>query len=487
MINYIIILRVLGSLLYGEAVTMLVCMAVALCYQEDDILLFASSAIITVFAGAVLKFWGRKAENRLSRRDAYLLVSLVWIIYSLFATLPFLLGGYLHSFTDAYFEAMSGFTTTGATIIDDVEVLPHGILTWRSLTQWVGGLGIVFTVIALIPSVAGGSGSIRVFGAESTGPIKTKLQPKLSTSVRFIWLVYLALSVACFLSYKVFGMDWFDAANFTMSSVATGGFSTYNDSTEYFHSPSLEYVTTFFCFLSGTNFTLLYLTIFKRKWKSMFKDSEFRFYVIVVSLATAFIMGELIFRNHYAVEHAFRSAIFQVVSFISTTGLFNDNAGVWPHVTWVVLAVCMFFGACSGSTTGGLKCVRCVMILKVLKNELMQRLHPNAVLPLKISGTNIPDKQRVSLLAFVTAYLLLFFIFAFVIIASGVDNTNAITICLSCLSNVGPTLGTEIGPTMSWSQLPAFIKWFCSFMMLVGRLEIFTVIVVLTPEFWRKN
>lgn len=487
MINYKIILRVLGSLLYGEAVTMLVCMAVALCYQEDDILLFASSAIITVFAGAVLKFWGRKAKNRLSRRDAYLLVSLVWIIYSLFATLPFLLGGYLHSFTDAYFEAMSGFTTTGATIIDDVEVLPHGILTWRSLTQWVGGLGIVFTVIALIPSVAGGSGSIRVFGAESTGPIKTKLQPKLSTSVRFIWLVYLALSVACLLSYKVFGMDWFDAANFTMSSVATGGFSTYNDSTEYFHSPALEYVTTFFCFLSGTNFTLLYLTIFKRKWKSMFKDSEFRFYIIIVLLATVFIMCELIFRNHYALEHAFRSAIFQVVSFITTTGLFNDNAGVWPHVTWVVLAVCMFFGACSGSTTGGLKCVRCVMILKVLKNELMQRLHPNAVLPLKISGTNIPDKQRVSLLAFVTAYLLLFFIFAFVIIASGVDNTNAITICLSCLSNVGPTLGTEIGPTMSWSQLPAFIKWFCSFMMLVGRLEIFTVIVVLTPEFWRKN
>lgn len=487
MINYKIILRVLGGLLYGEAVTMLMCMAVALCYQKDDILPFASSAIITVFAGAVLRFLGLKAENKLSRRDAYLLVSLVWIVYSLFATLPFLLGGYLHSFTDAYFEAMSGFTTTGATIIDDVEALPHGILTWRSLTQWVGGLGIVFTVIALIPSVAGGSGSIRVFGAESTGPIKTKLQPKLSTSARFIWFVYLALSVACCLSYKVFGMGWFDAANYTMSSVATGGFSTYNDSMEYFHSPALEYVTTFFCFLSGTNFTLLYISFFKRKWKSLFKDSEFRFYVIVVALATAFIMCELIFRNHYAIEHAFRSAIFQVVSFISTTGLFNDNAGTWPHVTWVVLAVCMFCGACSGSTTGGLKCVRCVMILKVLKNELVQRLHPNAVLPLKISDVNIPDKQRVSLLAFVAAYLLLFFIFAFVIIAAGVDNTNAITICLSCLSNVGPTLGTEIGPTMSWSELPAFIKWFCSFMMLVGRLEIFTVIVVLTPEFWRKN
>lgn len=333
MINYRIIFKVLGTLLYNEAISMLLCMVVALCYEEDDILLFAASAIITVFFGAILRLFGRKAENRLSRRDAYLLVTLVWVIYSLFATLPFLLGGYLSSFTDAYFEAMSGFSTTGATIIDDVEALPHGILTWRSLTQWVGGLGIVFTVIALIPSVAGGSGSIRVFGAESTGPIKTKLQPRLSTSVRYIWFVYLALSVSCCLCYKAFGMNWFDAANFTMSSVATGGFSTYNDSTEYFHSPALEYITTFFCFLSGTNFTLLYMAFFKRKWKNLFKDSEFRFYLIVVALATVFIMCELIFRNHYAIEHAFRSAVFQVVSFISTTGLFNDNAALWPHVT----------------------------------------------------------------------------------------------------------------------------------------------------------
>lgn len=487
MINFKIIFSILGGLLYQEAVSMLICMGVALWFGEDDILLFAASAILTVFAGVMLRFYGRNATNSLSRRDAYLLVTLVWVVYSLFATLPFLLGGYLHSFTDAYFEAMSGFTTTGATIIDDVEALPHGILFWRSLTQWVGGLGIVFTVIAVIPSVAGSSASIRVFGAESTGPFKSKLQPRLSTSVRYIWMVYLLISVCCFLSYMVFGMNWYEAANYTMTSVATGGFSINNNSTEAFHSPALEYVTTFFCFLSGTNFTLLYTTVFKRKVKALFRDSEFRFYILIVAGATAFIMCELIFRNHYAIEHAFRSAVFQVVSFMTTTGLFNDNAGVWPHVTWVVLAVCMFFGACSGSTTGGLKCVRCVMILKVLRNELVQRIHPNAVLPLKISDQNVPDRQRVSLLAFVTAYLMLFFIFAFIIIAAGVDNTNAITICLSCLSNVGPTLGTEIGPTMSWSQLPDFIKWFCSFMMLVGRLEIFTVLVVLTPAFWNKN
>ncbi len=487
MINSRIICKILGSLLYQEAVSMLVCMGVALWFGEDDILLFASSAIITIFAGLVLRFFGRDAGNGFSRRDSYLLVTLVWIVYSLFATLPFILGGYIHSFTDAYFEAMSGFTTTGATIIDDVEALPHGILFWRSLTQWVGGLGIVFTVIAFIPSMAGSSGSIRVFGAESTGPFKSKLQPRLSTSARFIWLVYLVISVWCFASYMVFGMNWFEAANYTMTTVATGGMGVNNSSTEHFQSPALEYVTTFFCFLSGTNFTLLYLAMFKGKLKSLFRDTEFRFYVFMVALCTAFIMVELVVENHYAVEHAFRSAIFQVVSFITTTGLFNDDASAWPHVTWVVLTVCMFCGACSGSTTGGLKCVRCVMIFKMLRNELMQRIHPSAVLPLKIADYNVPDRQRVSLMAFVTAYLLLFLLFAFVIVAAGVDNTNAITICFSCLSNVGPTLGTEIGPTMSWSQLPSFIKWLCSFMMLVGRLEIFTVMVVLTPAFWNKN
>lgn len=477
----------LGGLLFQEALTMFVCMGVALYFEEDDILLFATSGILTIFAGLMLKYFGRNANNSLSRRDACLLVTLLWVVYSLFATLPFLLGGYLHSFTDAYFEAMSGFTTTGATIIDDVEALPHGILFWRSLTQWVGGLGIVFSTIALIPSVAGGSGSIKVFRAEATGPIKSKLTPKLTTNVRYIWFIYMFISFACFGCYMLFGMNWFEAANYAMSSAATGGFSINNNSTEYFNSPALEYVTTFFCFLSGINFTLLYASVLKGRIKSLFRDSEFKFYLGMVLACTAFIMTELIVRNHYEIEHAFRSAIFQVVSFITTTGLFNDNAALWPHVTWVVLALCMFVGACSGSTSGGLKAVRAVMLFKVVKNELMQRLHPNAVLPLKINSVNIPDRQRVSLLAFLTAYMLIFFIMAFVMIASGIDNTNSITICLSTLSNVGPTLGTEIGPTMSWSQLPVFAKWMCTFMMLVGRLEIFTVLVVLTPSFWNRN
>ncbi len=487
MINFKLIYKVIGALLFQEAFMMCLCMAMALGYKEEDALPFMGSIVVTTFFGFMFKYFGRKADNRLSRRDSYLLVTLIWVVFSLFGTLPFMLGGYINNFTDAYFESMSGFTTTGATIIDDVESLPHAILFWRSLTQWVGGLGIVFTTIALIPSIARGSGSTRVFAAEATGPLKSKLHPRLSTNVRWIWLVYLTITLACMGSYMIFGMNWFEAINYSMSTTATGGFGITNNSTEYFKSPALEYVTVFFCFISGVNFTLMYSSVVKGKIKIMLKDSEFRFYCIIVGIATLFIMFELLLRNHYDLEHAFRSAIFQVVSFITTTGLFNDDAGLWPHVTWVVLALCMFIGACSGSTSGGIKCVRGVMLFKTLINELTQRLHPNAVLPLRVSGVNVPDRQRVSLLAFITAYFLLIFIMSFVLIAAGIDNTNSITICLSSLGNVGPTLGLEIGPTMSWSSLPAFVKWLCSLMMLIGRLEIFSVIIVLTPSFWTKN
>ena len=365
-----------------------------------------------------------------------------------------------------------------------MEALPHGILFWRSLTNWIGGLGIVFFTVALLPSFVGGG--VKVFAAESTGPIKSKLHPKLSMSARWIWIVYFFITFACMGCYMFFGMDWFQGINYAMSTAATGGFAIHNNSTEFFHSPAMEYVTTFFCFLSGTNFTLLYFSVAKFKVKDLWRDSEFCLYLALVAGFTAFIMAELILRNNYELEHAFRSAIFQVVSFMTTTGLYNDDAGKWPHVTWVVLAACMFIGACSGSTSGGLKCIRSSMLIKVLKNELLQRLHPNAVLPLKVNNQNISIQQRVSLLAFMTAYLILVLVTAFIMIAAGIDNTNAITISLSSIGNVGPTLGIEIGPTMSWSSLPAFAKWMCSALMLIGRLEIFTVLVILTPAFWQK-
>lgn len=485
MINFKIVYKILGSLLFLEALMMLTCLGIALYFGEEDTFAFLVSIVVTVLCGIILGYKGRNAENIMSRRDSYLIVTLTWTVFSLFGTIPFLVGGYLHSFTDAYFETMSGFTTTGATIIDDVECLPHGILFWRSLTHWIGGLGIVFFTIAVLPQVVGGS--TKVFAAEATGPIKSKLSPRLSTSAKWIWLVYLFITFGGMAGFMLFGMNWFEGINYAMSTAATGGYSIYNDSIEHFHSPGMEYTATFFCFISGVNFTLFYCAVVKQKVKSLWRDTEFRLYLVLTALFTAFIMMELIMRNHYGLEHAFRSSLFSVVSFMTTTGLFNDDAGKWPHVTWVVLALCMLVGGCSGSTAGGMKCVRISMLFKVLRNELRQRLHPHAVLPLKISGVNITYPQRVSLLAFFTAYLLLIFISAFVMIAAGIDNTNAITIAMSCIGNVGPTLGLEIGPTMSWSMLPDFAKWICTIMMLFGRLEIFSVIVCLTPSFWTKN
>lgn len=485
MINLKLISKILGSLLFLEAGLMLMCLLMASYFKEDDVMAFLISVIVTLLFGFVLKYAGGHADNALGRRDAYLVVTLSWTVFSLFGTLPFLISGYITEFTDAFFETMSGFTTTGATILDDVEALPHGLLFWRSLTQWLGGLGIVFFTIALLPSMVGGS--VRVFAAEATGPISSKLHPKLSTSAKWIWMVYLLLTVACIGSYVACGMGWFDGINYAMSTTATGGFSTHNTSVEYFHSPAVEYVCTLFCFLSGINFTLFYASVVKLRPKQLLTNSEFRFYLVVVLSLTVFIMIELMIQNGYDLEHAFRCGLFQVVSFLTTTGIFNDDAGQWPHVTWVALALCMFIGACSGSTSGGFKSIRGVMLLKIIKNEFKHILHPNAVLPVRINGVNIENNRRLTLLSFLTMYLMLSLVCSFTMIACGIDNTNAITITLSALGNVGPSLGLEIGPTMSWNSLPDFAKWMCSFLMLVGRLEIFSVLVIFTPAFWKNN
>lgn len=483
MINLKLIYKIIGSLLFIETAMLLLCLGVALFYGESDVMAFTCAAGIALACGLALRYKGRGCDNTLSRRDAYLVVTLTWVVFSLVGTLPFMLSGCLSSFTDAFFETMSGFTTTGATIIDDVEKLPHGLLFWRSLMQWIGGLGIVFFTIALLPSLVGGS--TKVFAAEATGPIRTKLHPRLSTNAKWIWVVYILITILCIGSLFVAGMGVFDSVNFALSTAATGGFSTHNDYALF--TPAIQYILTFFCFVSGVNFTLLYVTLTRRRIRTLFGNAECRFYFFLVLAFTVFIAVELMWKNGYALEPALRAGAFQVVSFITTTGILSDDPARWPHVTWVVLAVCMFFGACSGSTSGGFKCVRGVMILKIIKNEFRQMLHPNAVLPLKIDGVNVASSKRVTLLAFLSVYLILCLVCSFSMIAMGIDNTNAVTITLSTLGNVGPTLGLEIGPTMSWSLLPDVAKWMCSVLMLIGRLEIFSVLVIFTPQFWEEN
>ena len=319
MVNWHIIFKIIGSLLFIEAFFMSWCVGVSFYFQEDDTLAFLLSMLITFGCAFLFLLMGRKARNTLSRHDAFVVVTAVWVIFSFFGMFPFLIHGSITNVTDAYFETMSGFSTTGASIFDDVECLPHGILFWRSLTQWVGGLGIVFFTIAILPSLVGGS--VKVFAAEATGPIKAKMHPRLSTTAKWIWSIYLLLTVGCGLSFCIAGMDWFEALNYSMTTTATGGFSIHNDSFSNFQDPSIDYIAILFEFLAGINFTLLYISVFKGHFKDLFKNSEFKLYIGIVVLATATLVGILFTQMGYDLEKAFRTGLFQVVSFMTTTGV----------------------------------------------------------------------------------------------------------------------------------------------------------------------
>lgn len=485
MVNWHIISKIIGSILFIEAFFMAWCVGVSFYFQEDDTLAFLMSMLITFGCAFLFLLMGRNARNSLNRHDAFVVVTAVWIIFSFFGMFPFLIHGSCTNITDAYFETMSGFSTTGSSIFDDVERLPRGILFWRSLTQWVGGLGIVFFTIAILPSLVGGS--VKVFAAEATGPIKAKMHPRLSTTAKWIWSIYLLLTIGCGVAFWIAGMDWFDAMNYSMTTTATGGFSIHNDSLSYFNDANIDYIAILFEFLAGINFTLLYVSIFKGRVKDLFKNSEFKLYISIVLLATAGIMTVLLTQMDYNLEQALRQGLFQVVSFMTTTGVFSDDVARWPHITWIILGGLMFVGACAGSTSGGFKCIRAVMTLKTLRNNFRQILHPNAVLPVKINGMSVPQSRIVALFAFFTLFMCMILVTAAIMIVSGIDTINSIVIALSCVSNIGPSLSNDIGANISWSGMPDYIKWALSLLMLMGRLEIMTVLVLFTPSFWKEN
>ena len=485
MVNFRIISKIIGSLLFIEAFFMSWCAIVEIVFHEDDQVAFLMSILITLGCGFIFLFMGRNAENSLSRRDAYLLVTAVWLIFSFFGMFPFLIHGSITNLTDAYFETISGFTTTGASILDDVECLPHGILFWRSLTQWVGGLGIVFFTIAILPSLV--AGSVKVFAAETTGPVKAKMHPRLSTTAKWIWSIYLLLTIDCGISFWMAGMNWYEALNYSMTTTATGGFSIHNDGTNVFNSPEIDYISIIFQFLAGINFTLLYISIFKSRLTSLIKDSEFKLYVSLVAIATLVIMSMLIVDLGYGYEQAFRESLYQVVSFMTTTGVYSDNVATWPHLTWIIICCVMLIGACAGSTSGGFKCIRGVMLLKVVFNNFRQSLHPNAVLPVRINGQNVPQSRLIALSAFFVLVVLMLLITTTIMIVSGIDTINSIIIGLSCVSNVGPSLANDIGANITWSGMADHIKWILCLLMLMGRLEIMTVLVLFTRSFWKEN
>ena len=485
MVNFRIISKIIGSLLFIEAFFMAWCAIMALAWHEDDQLAFLVSMLMTTASAIFFLMLGRHAENMLNRRDAFLLVTSVWVIFSFYGMFPFLIHGSIRNVTDAFFETISGFTTTGATIFDDVERLPHGILFWRSLMQWIGGLGIVFFTIAILPSLV--TGSVKVFAAEATGPIKTKMHPRLTTTAKWIWSIYLMLTLGCGLFFWIAGMNWYEAANYAMTTTATGGFSIHNEGTNVFNSIQIDYICIVFELLAGINFTLLYISIFKGRLNTLLKDSEFKFYITAIALATLSIMGVLIIQKDYALEQAFRSSLFQVASFITTTGIFSEDVATWPHLTWIILGCIMLLGGCAGSTSGGIKCIRGVMLFKVVRNNFRQSLHPNAVLPVKVNGQNVPQSRQIALFAFFVLVVLMVLFTTSIMIVSGTDSVNAIVVALSCVSNVGPSLANDVGANITWSGMADYIKWVLCLLMLMGRLEIMTVLVIFTKSFWKDN
>ena len=486
-----VILRIVGILLFIEAAFLLGSIGVSLFYDEATTRPLLYSFGIIAAVALMLVTLCKGGERQISRKDGYVVVTLCWVVFSLFGTLPYMLTNSIPNFTDAFFETMSGFTTTGATILQDIESLPRSILFWRMMTHWVGGLGIVVFTVAVFPMF--GLNDINLFSAESVGPMRSKLHPRISVTARWILTIYIALTVACAVSLRIAGMDWFDAVCHSMSTIATGGFSTKQASIAAFNSPAIEYVITFFMFVSGVNLSLLYLAIFKVRPMALLRDTEFKTYFAIVLSFSLVIAGGLFLTSTSGAEESIRASLFQVVSLQTTTGFATVNYVEWVPLLWLLLCALMFIGACSGSTSGAMKCARISILFKVVWNEFKRIVHPNAVIPVRMTGRIIPSGVQSAILAYTVIYIFmlvagLFVNMAFGAVGSGggMDFLDAFTLSVTSVGNVGPAFG-HYGPMDSFATLPAVVKWFSAFQMLVGRLEFFAVLLLFTPVFWKRR
>lgn len=479
-----LIFRILGYLLFIEAIFLSSTVGVALYYDEDVLPALLFSIAMMVGTGALLAYFCRGKERNISRKDGYVVVTLCWVVFSLFGSLPYMASGYIPDFTDAFYETMSGFSTTGSSILSDIDSFPKSLLFWRAVTHWIGGLGIVFFTVAIFPIF--GMGDVNLFAAESIGPIRSKLHPRISVTARWILTIYIGLTIAAIVSFYFAGMGWFDSVCHAMSVTATGGFSTKQASIAAFNSPLIEYVTIIFMFLGGINLSLQYLFIFKGRIKELINDTEFRTYTSIVIIFTVIITFGLFLSTPMDVEQSFRASVFQVISIQTTTGFATSNYVMWVPLLWLLLCALMFFGASSGSTSGAMKCVRISILFKVVINEFKRIVHPNAVIPVRMAGKVVPSPVQSAILAYAVIYILIIIIGLFVNMGFGLDFLDSFGISVSSVGNVGPALG-HYGPMDSFATLPAGVKWFSAFQMLIGRLEFFAVLLLFTPVFWKRR
>lgn len=485
MINLPLIYKALGTLLQLEALLMGVCFGMTFLFHETQHASFGVPIVVSVLLGTMLLFFGRHAENRMGRRDGFLIVSLTWLVFTVIGMLPFIVGGYQQRVAAAFFETMSGFTTTGATAFFDIDALPRSILLWRSMTHWIGGMGIVFFTIAVLPSI--GNGELKLFSAEATGLKIGKLHPRISTTARWMWSLYFLLTITCIAAYFLGGMNWFDAVCHGLSTIGTGGFSTHTDSIAWFHSERLQWIATVFMFLASVNCTLLYLFFVKRRVRDVLHDDELRCFLVLFFMAALSIIGILRYTTDMDWPTVLRSAFFNTVSLQSTTGFSDEDFMKWHPTIWLILSLVSIIGACAGSTSGGLKCVRVLMVWRLTKAEFTRLLHPHAVLPVRINGVQVTGQTAQMVFVFFVVYFILIMLGTFIMVAMGLSLLDAFGLAISSFSNVGPSIGHVIGPLGSWGVLNDTVLWINSFLMLAGRLEIFSLLLPLTPAFWRDE
>jgi trk system potassium uptake protein TrkH len=483
MINYRPVFRILGILVFLLGVMMLTGLPVSWYFQSDDWQALLWSGLICIAGGLAAWFLLPSGSMHIAKREGYLIVSLGWVVVALLGTLPYLMSGALNSLSDAFFEVVSGTTTTGASVISDIEVIPQGILYWRSLTQWIGGMGIIVFTVAIFPLL--GIGGVELFVAESPGPTSDKLHPRISETAKRLWLIYVGMT-AVLVSLLCFGgMTFYESLNHAMATVSTGGFSTKNSSMAAYPSPFIQYTIIVFMFLAGNNFTINYLAL-KGRFNRIWASDEFRAYLATSIFFSVFIAFFVKASGAETWEKAFRDSAFQVVSVMTTTGFVSADYTAWGGGVTMLIFILLFVGGCAGSTSGGIKMIRHLVFIKNSYLEFKRLLHPQAIVSLKLDGQNVRGRIITHIIIFLLVYLITFLAGSVVLSFMGLDFLTAIGATATCLGNVGPGIG-KVGPVDNFSWLAPEVKWVLSFLMLLGRLELFTILVLFTPFFWRSN
>lgn len=494
-LNTRIIVHIMGLLLLCNGSFMLLAAFVSGIYKDGVTLDITLAAIVTMLFGVMAMFYTRGHKKEVKRKEGYIVVTFGWIIMSISGTLPYLFSGAIPEVTNAFFETISGYTTTGASIIDDIEAMPEGILFWRSLTHWIGGMGIIVLAIAILPLL--GIGGMQLFAAEAPGPAGDKLHPRITDTAKRLWLIYFGYTVAETILLKLAGMSFFDAMNHSLATLSTGGFSTKNASLAYWNNqPLIQYITIVFMFLAGSNFVLSYFA-FTGKVQRILKDEEFKYYTIFIGLFTIIAALVVYFNANVPVsdfhpmvsgegESAFRHALFQVMAIVTTTGFVTADFTSWTPFLTIFFFGLMFLGGSAGSTAGGIKVMRHLLIIKNGLLEFKRTLHTNAIIPVRYNEKTVSEHIVYNIIAFFVLYMLFFIIGSLVLGFLGLDFVSAIGGSASSLGNVGPALGS-LNPVSNYNSLPNAGKWWCGFLMLLGRLELFTVLIILTPYFWKKT